>query len=852
LIPLQPDASPAEPATPPAEEDSRPLAAEANQTVATEDSKVVVFSSQGQAGLEASVLRHEECLCGARVPVRVDDVGGTVYCPHCSAEIQVGATLEQDRSQAARAAPTPSVPVREARFRLLRSPVSLAALLLVAAAGSLGWYFTWRHPATVRGLVGDWLPGERPPSTKEAPKPSSPPAHDDAAKPDKPPPVRPDASISLQAIENLLCQSDAAAALVQAQIWLETLRECRVPPGDARLARLAEVIRVLEPRVASPVALGPPPVVAEFRNCVQSLADAIKANDPAKAKQHLAEAEEFLAAYPKELGPYSARFLALKAKLRQEEGIHQGIGQIRQWLGAVPGRLDADRTTEALEFLARAKFFALQTPLTEAEFKEFDTKVRDLGPLIRFARGRRAVKDAKNAHQAGDVALRDREARRALSWLPGLPESQIAPYVNEVQPWLETKRDNRDSGRPRKGSPGRSADAEPSRAVPAPTSSAARQIDVREQYEFLLEAYGEGRTSDVVPAAVELERLLRGDTGSAKMYDRIGTMLFDVLEPEIVKLLAESEGKRADAERFDKLTEIRRSLARLEPWKQAPRFIAMDELVRSQGGELARKLVDKAQQAAAADDLAGALRLLANAADLAAADTSARVARLRTEWEGELKLRADKQAERDAWHRIEGLRKQPEEELTLYEQLVRYIRRFPHGAHADEVRHLGGKMRAVVETRLAAKLVAVAALIDSQQWSEFRRQLEVLRTLNLPASLQPELERLLARLPELKTRADAEFLLLKRHSRLIRQADVLAVLEKTPEILALDPDHADATELLAAARRRGATYAEQLLKSAASFKATNPELWRSKLQRATQLDPDGPHGAKAKELLQSE
>lgn len=56
-------------------------------------------------GVEGRIVNEEICLCGAKVPVHVKDHGGTVYCPSCGAEIQVGGTLRGGKYRAAREEP---------------------------------------------------------------------------------------------------------------------------------------------------------------------------------------------------------------------------------------------------------------------------------------------------------------------------------------------------------------------------------------------------------------------------------------------------------------------------------------------------------------------------------------------------------------------------------------------------------------------------------------------------------------------------------------------------------------------------------------------------------------------------
>ena len=65
------------------------------------------------------------------------------------------------------------------------------------------------------------------------------------------------------------------------------------------------------------------------------------------------------------------------------------------------------------------------------------------------------------------------------------------------------------------------------------------------------------------------------------------------------------------------------------------------------------------------------------------------------------------------------------------------------------------------------------------------------------------MQRLQERCEEAKTEAASRFLLLGRHTKLLTEENVLALLAALPEILERDPEHEQAHSLLERARARG-------------------------------------------------
>lgn len=530
-------------------------------------STVSVFSHQGAARVERRIVGEETCLCGAEIPVCVEDYGGTVYCPSCAAEIQVGGTLRGGKYRVAReetqddsqGKPTPG---GKRRIRWLHSPLGLAAMSLVALSAAAGGYFTWQHPQAVLDVVRVVSPW-RQPSGAELPPPRAP------APPDPlealPTEIEPDHEITLESIESLRSRPDPIEALVQARVWHEALHQQGASEDDERLAALAEVIEMLTAKLA-PQAEGPPVELAEFRRLVQAIAEALKSGDLGAARKALDGAEGYLEQHADELTPHCGRYLQLASRVRSEEARHSGADRIGALLAKAEEALKAGNVTEGLEAEAEARFLALWSSLSDEEFKELDERERRLRAEIRFGQGRRAVEDARRCQQARDVDARNREVRRAFSLLPGLSESRIGPLLAQVRPWAAE------------------ADRSPKRL--RVTSGVAREIDRRDRYEDVLGHYGRADAAGLVPACREFHALLSDDAPSERRRRKIERMLFDVLEYEIVVKLQALDAANEEDAFVERLSEVRRWLDQAEPWQASHRWKALDGAAGRQGERL--------------------------------------------------------------------------------------------------------------------------------------------------------------------------------------------------------------------------------------------------------------------------
>jgi hypothetical protein len=701
---------------------------------------------------------------------------------------------------------------------------------------ALGGFLTFQHSEVVQRAWRSWVasPGAAPAdATGRHPRPEGEEEADDLE------PVPPDpAAITLRVIEGLMRSRNYSAALIQARIWQEALRDLGVPADDRRLVRLEQVIQVLA-RKLTPPPKGPPPYVAKFRDLVQSLADQLKAKDVEAARQAAREAEQLLEAHAEELGSHSRRYLMLNAKLREEELLLEGAERIRSLLRQTRGSLEqadqlldhsnwskaADKVTESLESEARAKYLAWVAPLTEQEQAEFDQTVRRLIPELRLARGKRAVADARRCADAGDLRARDQAIARARARLPGLPGSQI-------QRWLD--------------------DAEKISLMSGPqqaNSTVGNQIEVRERYERVLEHYGTGDHAKVVDACLEAAQLLAPtQRESGSLHDKLGQLALEVLEPTITRLLAPLVGQASDAEVAQAVEQARGSLGRLTAWRTNPRWKVLNGAIGKKAGQLGEHIIQRASELAEEDKLAEAIAEVAPAERVGDPAIADRAKDLRQKCQAELELRASLQAQTECWRQIDRLR-QDGNELQAWREVGLFIRRFPdspRNAHAADLR---GQLQATLQQKAEVQLDESEQRLQEKNWSEFYDAFAALEPEPLSPTQRTRWEKLKHAREELQQRAAGAFLLLEKSKPMTLKSDVLALMEGLPKVLELDPKHSEAAELLQQSRQRGRQWAEKDLKAAAMWKLRIPEKYPARLEEVIRLDPAGPHGASARRLL---
>jgi hypothetical protein len=502
-----------------------PAATAADSVAAGEATrKVSVFTPQAAAAVEQQVVSEEICLCGAKVPVRVEDYGGTVYCPVCSTEIQVGQTLDgpkyltarRTKTEAAGSLPTSA---EKPRRRWLRSPLVLAALLLVCAVVLSGAYLGSQHPDVVAGF---W---EQATATSGSADADNSPGEESAA--------------------------DAAADAPES-----------AAPQKA-------------PAPPSPLPQGPPHL-AEFRTLLDALFSALKAGRQgehlAAAQKALAAADACLQAHKESLAPYSRRLLVLKARLREQEVAVAGAAEIHRLLDEAAQAAAQGQVTRAIESQANARFLALRLYATDDETRQLEAKDRRVVAQVLLARGKRAVADAQRCQRAGDIPRRDQEVRRAFALLSGLPESQINPILEEIRPWQQQieleQRKSLFTEKPPQSKPSDAA-----------RSAIARQIERRDRYETVVELHGRAKCRELVEACLRLQEILDNEAESQQARTRMETLLFDALELQTARTLKMLASAAEEEPALRELSEIRGALDRAQPWRKSYRWMALDATV---------------------------------------------------------------------------------------------------------------------------------------------------------------------------------------------------------------------------------------------------------------------------------
>jgi hypothetical protein len=663
-------------------------------------------------------------------------------------------------------------------------------------------------------------------------------------------------------IDALSAQSDLAEALVQAQIWQETLRDQGIRNDDPRRKRLAAMIRTLEEKLTPQQ--GPPAELVEFRRLVQAIADALESGDRAgnvaDARQAVEKADVYLQDHRDALMPYCQRFLRLKARLQELDAVIAGVSRIRRWLDEADGAAAAGNVTLALETEAKARFSALLALLTKAEAEELDLRDHGLVANIRFARGKRAVADAQRCHEAGDKEERNRQVRRAFAELMGLPEPRIAPILDEVRGWKEEIQKAQEQETTQKSvarpSRGRIVRIPPKtrpqdKAAPHPPSPLNREIELRDRYESILDPYGRADTKSLADACLSLETMLDADDAesSKPLRNRVQSILFAVLERDVSQQIKQVQAARSEQEALERLSHLRETVDFAERWRASHRWMVLDAAIRQEGGRYAARWLQEAHRLVKQDRLKEAAEKADAAERLGDAKTARQARALCETIAAETKLRRNQEAENEAWERIRTLRATPRSQMLLYKELELFGRRFPNSSRSAQVDELRRTTRRAVEDKIADALSQVAASLDKEDWLAARKQLELLQYLPIPPSSAAAFKQLQKRVADLKIRAEEDFQALGSQRRLFSEQDVIAVLAALRRILAMDPEHEDARALLEKARRNGAIRAHKLLAAAAVFRERSPEIYRERLRRVLQLDPDGPDGVQARTLL---
>jgi hypothetical protein len=264
---------------------------------------------------------------------------------------------------------------------------------------------------------------------------------------------------------------------------------------------------------------------------------------------------------------------------------------------------------------------------------------------------------------------------------------------------------------------------------------------------------------------------------------------------------------------------------------------------------LAEKWLKDAVGLAKEDKLKEAAERAAAAAGLTEGKVAERAAAVQEKCLAELKFRQDRKAEAESWQRIRNIKAQAGAELELCRELEIFSRRFPNGPYHAEAEQWKLKAREAAERRVAEAIKQAAELLDHEEYKAAREKIEHLQYVPISPSLVSALDSLKRRLSKLRQPAEEEYLALGKRVKLFTEADVVAVLEVLPRILAMDPEHEEAQQLLQKATKSGESRAKKLVETARPFREIKPDVYRDKLERAARLNPEGPFGTEARRLL---
>jgi len=156
-----------------------------------------------------------------------------------------------------------------------------------------------------------------------------------------------------------------------------------------------------------------------------------------------------------------------------------------------------------------------------------------------------------------------------------------------------------------------------------------------------------------------------------------------------------------------------------------------------------------------------------------------------------------------------------------------------------------------VAKKVESMLAELDALLKASKGVAFRKSYEALVSAPVPEPFQAKVASYSDLIAQLNKQAEGRFTQLKKLYGLMISADqYLKLMEELPKVLDLNPAHEEAQKLLEEARRRCQAYAEKLLDSADFLRKTNrQDRYRERLKEVICYDPDGPSGAKARQLL---
>lgn len=641
---------------------------------------------------------------------------------------------------------------------------------------------------------------------------------------------RPDArAITLAMIEELAHSAVASTntddwqnALIKAQDWQMTLNDHSIAATDPRQIRLRKLIDELT-HLLTPKAGPPPTWIKDFRKILEQLRVALAAERLPDATTLALEGDRLLNEHPVDLAPYSRSFLAMKSKLAQLQARKHGVAKIRATMEAARAAAESGATWSALEAEARAKFLARVTELEKIQVEEFENYFRQtLAPLLLWARGRQAVEDAARCVEQRDITARDRCLAKARSLLPGLPDAKVAPLMARVRELAQTTvRDGKQS-------------------------PFGKELEVLELYARTLDFYSRDQLQEMVVAAVETRDLAIKYRVRPDIESKLLVLFTEVTQFRLQELMTLPD---RSPHWPDQLTSIRKALDSAKCWKDRKEWKTLDAILRDRGEKVAQRLWEQATALAQREQFDQAMDAATKVEALATSDLAARAKSARIKWQEESARRANAELQRRDWQDIERLVAE-RRTMDAWHALRTFEKRYPT-AHKESVAALRQTLEPAVRAQVERLFSKIVKYQEAENWVAMRAACNTLESIPLNATDQDRLTRYLTQLEQLGQRADGRFAELRdRAGVMVSEEQIIEVIEGMTEVLALNPDHEDAKNLLAKAERLGAARAEKLYQAAVwQTKFGNPKGVKDRLERTIQLNPHGPWGQKAQDLL---
>lgn len=757
----------------------------------------------------AAVVGHIPCpSCGYRIPFTLSQVGRDVDCPQCgSRSLRVGDSLIENTTHAPLQAPTLVVMSKPPRSGLTLKSLSMTVCAIVAFGGAI----VLTSAGAGRGRLG-WSSvavreGKMPVGTAEI--------ETSNLKADAP-------EITLEAINALLEQENLQAALVQAQVWQQMLRDFGAAEDDQRLIRLEQVIEKLSVKLA-PAPVPPPAFFEQFRRAMADLRKALMAEDVPAATRALGTAEGLFTSHPDELEPYGASLLSLKQRYSQMELLYTGRERIRKLLVQAEEDIRREKPTEAAENIAEAMFLALRVPMSDEEFTERSQTVQRLERELRFARGKRAIEEAKRCHDLNDLEARNQQLREAFELLPDLPAERVEDLIV--------------SGNELSGLP-----------IANPRESElGRELVFRDAYEEALRFYGQlEMLTELADRCVEAYRLHElATTLDEASAERVGKLILEAMEFEVGDLLSRSS--RSEQVTIG-LAKARSALDRVSPWRSTTQWRFIDSSLKSKGDDVASIAIEEGRKLAAANDLAGAVRLVEPAAEIAGPDVRSQAEALLVGWRRGLAIQLREIAEAEHWKSIGELRYA--NVLDAWSELQRFQQEYP-----DSRRNIAAARKALepmVSAAIDRDFVTIEKHENHEQWREYRAVAKRLAAAPLVADDQLRLKAIEAKLQVLDGEAEKRYRATYELRRSYKgsRAVMAELIKELPQVLELNPDHKDAEQILDEVKTIASSHAAAMMIDAKTkMRLKNKSLVVSILNQIVALDPGGDYGSEARKML---